>query len=551
MKNIFWALLLLPLFSFLTLPSSQRATSLPTHALIGYWHNFDNGSGYIRLRDVSEDFDVVDIAFAVPVSGSTSQMQFSPNLSTQAEFSADVQTVQARGQKVLISIGGAGTTVKLNSEAEKQAFINSMINIIEQYGFDGLDIDLEGSSLSLDSGDTDFRSPTTPSIVNFIDAIQAIVAHFGSNFILTAAPETAFVQGGWNTYGGIWGAYLPVIHALRDDLTLLHVQHYNTGSMFGADNQIYQPATADFHVAMADMLLQDFPVGRNPNHIFPALRPDQVAIGLPASSQAAGSGYTAPAVVQQALDYLIKGDSFGGTYTISNPAGYPLFRGLMTWSVNWDAFSGFGFSTPHRAYLDGLNGSLPVELVSFDAVLDGDAVLLEWATASETNNAGFEVEHLPAVQAERQALDNWQKIAFVDGHGTTVAQQQYQYRLEEVPPGRHRFRLRQVDFDGSFAYSPEVEVILELVQAYALDAAYPNPFAHSATLHFAVRQTQQVHISLYDIQGRAIQTIFRGVVGGGTMQEATISGSQLANGVYFIRFEGEHFSETQSITVLR
>jgi chitinase len=220
-------------------------------------------------------------------------MQFSPNLSTQAEFTADVQTVQARGQKVIISIGGAGTSVKLNSETEKQAFINSMISINEQYGFDGLDIDLEGSSLSLDSGDSDFRSPTTLSIVRFIDAIKAIVAHFGSDFILTAAPETAFVQGGWNTYGGIWGAYLPVLHALRGDLTLLHVQHYNTGTMFGADGVIYTPGTADFHVAMADMLLRDFPVGRNPSHIFPALRPDQVAIGLPASINAAGKlGHT-------------------------------------------------------------------------------------------------------------------------------------------------------------------------------------------------------------------------------------------------------------------
>ena len=111
--------------------------------------------------------------------------------------------------------------------------------------------------------------------------------------MLTAAPETAFVQGGYGTYGGVWGAYLPVIHALRTRLTYVHVQHYNTGTMYGRDGNIYQPATADFHAAMADMLLAGFPVDIwGGNIYFDPLDEEQVAIGLPASSQAAGSGFT-------------------------------------------------------------------------------------------------------------------------------------------------------------------------------------------------------------------------------------------------------------------
>ncbi|WP_025668004.1 Ig-like domain-containing protein, partial [Aquimarina megaterium] len=330
--------------------------NLPGKILVGYWHNFDNGSTTPRLSEVSRDWDVICVAFAEPKAGSTADMQFSPysiyNGNTQA-FIDDVATVKSRGQKVLISIGGANARVELNSEAEKNLFISSMTNIINTYGFNGLDIDLEGSSLSLDSGDSDFRNPTTAKIKNLIDATKAIRTNIGANrFILSMAPETAYVQGAYGNYSGIFGAYLPVIHALRNEMDYIHVQHYNTGSMFGRDGKIYQPATADFHVAMAEMLITGFPVAQT-GLTFPGLRADQVAVGLPATTQAAGSGYTSEAVVQQALDYLIKGTSYPGrTYTTNST--YPSFRGLMTWSINWDLVNNSTFSSSHRAYLDGL-----------------------------------------------------------------------------------------------------------------------------------------------------------------------------------------------------
>jgi hypothetical protein len=177
---------------------------------------------------------------------------------------------------------------------------------------------------------------------------------------------------------------------------------------------------------------------------------------------------------------------------------------------------------------------------------------LEWATVSETNNAGFEVQHLSGTQIDgTQDAGDWRLIAFVEGHGTTEAAHQYHYRIADLPPGRHRFRLRQVDFDGAFDYSPEVEVITELAQSFVMDAAYPNPFNETATVRFAVRQPQQVRLVLYDIQGRAVQTVYAGTAGSGQMQEASIDGSLLPNGVYLLRLEGEQFIEIQSITILR
>jgi chitinase len=332
-------------------------TSAPPAAgskvIVGYWHNFDNGSTNIRLKDISSKYDVIQVAFAEPVGGaSTGNMGFTPYNATTAEFKADISALKAQGKKVLISIGGANGTVDLADSTAKQKFVSTMKSIIDTYGFDGMDLDLEGSSLALNGGDTNFRSPTTPKIVNLIDATQQLLNAYGSGFVLTMAPETAYVQGGFVAYGGPWGAYLPVIYALRDRLTYLHVQHYNTGSVEGLDGKAYAQGTADFHVAMAEMLLQGFPVGRNTSNVFPALRPDQVIIGLPASPQAAGGGYTTPANVQKALDYLIKGQSFGGSYVLRQPSGYPSFKGLMTWSINWDKYFNSEFSNSHRAYLD-------------------------------------------------------------------------------------------------------------------------------------------------------------------------------------------------------
>ena len=125
------------------------------------------------------------------------------------------------------------------------------------------------------------------------------------------------VQGGYRTYGGPWGAYLPVIYALRNELDYIHVQHYNSGSMVALDGMSYTQGTADFQVAMAEMLLRGFPVGNNPDSVFPPLRQDQIAIGIPACSNAAGGGYINTTEMEKALDYIIKGQSFNGTISAS------------------------------------------------------------------------------------------------------------------------------------------------------------------------------------------------------------------------------------------
>ncbi|MFJ8564176.1 chitinase [Streptomyces sp. NPDC093514] len=338
---------------------------LPAHALVGYLHaSFANGSGYVRMADVPASWDVINLAFGEPTSVTSGDIRFRlcpvaecPNVESPAEFKAAIKAKQAAGKKVLISIGGQNGQVQLASTAARDTFVSSVSSIIDEYGLDGLDIDFEGHSLSLATGDTDFRAPTTPVVGNLIAAVKTLKARYGSDFVLTMAPETFFVQLGYQYYGsGPWGgqdpragAYLPVIHALRDDLTLLHVQDYNSGSIMGLDNQYHSMGGADFHIAMTDMLLTGFPVAGNTARVFPALRPDQVAIGLPATTNA-GNGHTSPAEVNKALNCLTKKTDCG---TYQTHGTWPGLRGLMTWSINWDHFGGWEFSRNFDAYFGG------------------------------------------------------------------------------------------------------------------------------------------------------------------------------------------------------
>ncbi|RSO01679.1 chitinase [Streptomyces sp. WAC 05379] len=341
---------------------SGPGTDLPAHALVGYLHaSFANGSGYTRMADVPDSWDVIDLAFGEPTSVTSGDIRFDrcpvaecPNVESDADFKAAIKAKQAAGKKVLISIGGQNGQVQLTTTAARDTFVTSVSKIIDQYGLDGLDIDFEGHSLSLNADDTDFKNPKTPVIVNLIAALKTLKAKYGDDFVLTMAPETFFVQLGYQYYGtGQWGgqdpragAYLPVIHALREDLTLLHVQDYNSGPIMGLDNQYHSMGGADFHIAMTDMLLTGFPVAGNANNVFPPLRPDQVAIGMPASTNA-GNGHVPPAEVTKTLDCLTKKTNCGSYATHGT---WPALRGLMTWSINWDRYSNWEFQRTFDGY---------------------------------------------------------------------------------------------------------------------------------------------------------------------------------------------------------
>lgn len=312
---------------------------IPSPALIGYWHNWnDFNAPYLPLTSVDQRYNVVAVSFAIPETGTDFRMTFVPDQVTPAVLLSQIEQLQSQGRKVLISIGGATAHVSLDNIAERDTFIATMNSIINQYGFDGIDIDLEGSSVSVTGGT--IANPVDAKIIHLIDAVKQITSDYHSanqkKMILTMAPETAFVQGGMSAFGGIWGAYLPIIHALRDSLDMLQVQLYNSGTMYGINGGVYTQGTADFIVAMTEAVIQGFSTGGG---FFTGLPASKVAVGLPACQSAAGGGYTSSGIVGDAVNYLLGNGSQPGTYTLAQTGGYPALGGMMTWSVNWDAVS--------------------------------------------------------------------------------------------------------------------------------------------------------------------------------------------------------------------
>jgi chitinase len=328
-----------PVTTYLLLTFWGSSALAQSPALIGYWHNWNDFSApYVELDQVDPRYNVIEVAFAEPAPGTTYNMQFAPSITAPNIFTAQVAAHQDAGHKVILSIGGANATVQLNSDGERDQFVTSMMGILNTYGFDGIDLDLEGASVSVSGGT--IAAPVDARIVRLIDAVNAIADQFeaanGHAMMLTMAPETAFVQGGQSAFGGIWGAYLPVIHALRDRLDILQVQLYNSGSMYGIDGNIYAQGTADFIVSQTEAVIQGFTTGGG---LFEGLPPEKVAVALPACTNAAGGGYTDTATVRSAMEYLLGQGPQPGSYTLAQAGGYPTLRGMMTWSINWDAVS--------------------------------------------------------------------------------------------------------------------------------------------------------------------------------------------------------------------
>ncbi|EWC60443.1 Chitinase [Actinokineospora spheciospongiae] len=298
------------------------ATGLPKHVLTGYWQNFYNGAKPLRLADVPTTYDIIAVSFAdaVPTTPGAVTFTLDPGLSSQlggytdAQFRADVATVRARGQKVILSVGGEKGTISVGDATASANFAASVGRLIDDYGFDGVDIDLENGINAQHMG----------------SALRRIHAEGGT--VITMAPQTIDMQ---STSGG----YFQLALAVKDILTIVNMQYYNSGAMLGCDGKVYSQGSIDFLTALACIQLQG------------GLRADQVGLGLPASPSGAGGGYQSPANVSAGLTCLAKGTGCGAFRPSTT---YPTLRGAMTWSINWDASNGYAFANAVSATLDTL-----------------------------------------------------------------------------------------------------------------------------------------------------------------------------------------------------
>ena len=345
--------------------SASPATSVTTLAstagngrvLVGYWHDWETPE-WIQLRNVPTSWDIVVVAFANYNGNGQFSFTVDPD-ETQAQFISDVQYLHSLGKKVLISCGGATETPTFASSSDAANFASSVAAMMNQFGFDGVDIDFENGAVYLNQGDLNLANPTTPSVVYLISGLQQLHQAL-PNAMITMAPIANYVQAGYQYYGsGLYGAsnwngaQLPVINAIRGFLTYVWPQYYNEANIEALDGNYYSEGSEDNLVAMSEMLLKGFTVADGAG-TFQPLNANQVVIGVPAST-AASPGYLPPASLDAAFNYLTTGQNPVGAYVLQNSAGYPDVAGYMMWSINWDVYSNGGsVGSAVSTYLESL-----------------------------------------------------------------------------------------------------------------------------------------------------------------------------------------------------
>ncbi|GIF20687.1 chitinase [Actinoplanes tereljensis] len=294
--------------------------------LQGYWENWDGASngvhpglGWIPINDSrikQHGYNVLAAAFPVIRSDGTVLWENGMDAGVKVSTPAEMCAAKAAGSTILMSIGGAAAGIDLSSSAVADRFVATIVPILKQYNFDGIDIDIE-------TGLTGSGSITTLSAsqANLIRIIDGVLAAMPSNFGLTMAPETAYVTGGSVTYGSIWGSYLPIIKKYADNgrLWWLNMQYYN-GSMYGCAGDSYSAGTVQGFTVQTQCLNNGLTIQGTTIKV----PYDKQVPGLPAQS-GAGGGYMTPALVSQAYN------------------GVSAIKGVMTWSINWDGSKSWTF----------------------------------------------------------------------------------------------------------------------------------------------------------------------------------------------------------------
>lgn len=353
----------MPRLSFLAVlfACTTSFAQLPGRVLVGYWQNWSP----LRLRDIPPAYNVVELAFATTRADTDHDLEFHlPGGYSRGQFLSELDTLHARGTKVILSVGGASDPVRLTTDVERDRFVTTLDSLLRSTDdrVDGIDLDFESSSM--DFGAWTMASPA-PGQVRIVESVRTVMQRYrartGRKLLLTMAPELIYLQGAlsrWQTDNAHGGAWLPVLQALRDSVDLLMPQFYNAGGASGGviaiDGRVYfDTGDPDFVTSQTETILRGFTLldGRG---TFPGFPASKFVVGVPANGcNAAGTGYLKPDSLAIALRSL-RGEIPAPTNASYALRGtYPDLRGVMTWSINEDASScdgAWNFSTKLAAW---------------------------------------------------------------------------------------------------------------------------------------------------------------------------------------------------------
>ena len=189
-----------------------------------------------------------------------------------------------------------------------------------------------------------------------------------------------------------------------------------------------------------------------------------------------------------------------------------------------------------------VSNDVPVELTSLNIDNKSNNVILSWTTATETNNKGFEIE--------RKSKEIWEKIAFVEGKGSTTETQSYQFIDKDLKPAKYQYRLKQIDFDGTVSYSSIIEGEVAAPDKFDLSQNYPNPFNPLTVINYQLPVNSFVTLKIYDVLGNEIKTVVNENQEAGTYK-INFDGSSLTSGMYIYKLTANGFTSTKKMMLLK
>lgn len=231
--------------------------------------------------------------------------------------------------------------------------------------------------------------------------------------------------------------------------------------------------------------------------------------------------------------------SFPGSIPLSIQTSGNVTLGSYTITIQG---TGPGGAPPVHRRTITLDVIVPVELTSFAAASDKNDVILTWNTATELNNQGFEIQ--------RKITGEFERVGFVEGKGTTTEAQNYLFRDKDLLSGNYTYRLKQTDFDGSFAYSDEVEIEISQPNVFYLGQNYPNPFNPSTNIKYSIPADGNVTLKMYDILGEEVSTLVNEYQQAGTF-DVVFDGSNLSSGVYYYQLTSGELTSTKKMMLTK
>ena len=207
-------------------------------------------------------------------------------------------------------------------------------------------------------------------------------------------------------------------------------------------------------------------------------------------------------------------------------------------------------TAPEGYYHFKVSNIVPVELLSFTASSIENTVTLNWSTVTETNNSGFEIQRLKDSKIEK--LKVWEKIGFIGGNGTTTEPKSYSFVEKDITAGKYQYRLKQIDFNGSFEYSNVISVELDLPTKFTLEQNYPNPFNPSTIISYQLLKAGNVTLKVFDVLGREVAVLVDEEKAAGSYNvEFGVKSLELSSGIYFYQLKVGYYFETKKMLLIK